>query len=81
MAVSSGGGSDAIKNAGLLLLGVFPSACVRGIRLMPADGKMKRPGVGCGVDVRSPTSTLRRFGDEGKWVARFTPFSGSGIES
>jgi hypothetical protein len=63
---SGGGGSDAIKNAGLLLLDVFPSACVRGIRLVPVDGKMKRPGVGCGVDVGSLTSTLRRFGDEGK---------------
>lgn len=49
---------------------------------MPVDGKMKRPAVGCGVDVvLSSTSILRRFGDEGKCDVRYAPFAGSGIES
>lgn len=50
---------------GLLLVGVLPSACVRD-RPVPMDGKMKRAGVCCWVDVESPISTLRRFGDGGK---------------
>jgi len=62
-------------------VGVFPSACVSGIRLVPVDGNMKRPGVGCGVDVVSSASILRRFGDGGKRDVRYAPFSGSGIES
>lgn len=62
----SGAGIDAIRNAGLLLLGVFPSVCVNDGRLVPTGGKMKRPGVDCGVDDGSPMSTLRRFGDDGR---------------
>lgn len=62
----SGAGSDAIRNAGLLLLGAFPSVWVNVVRLMPTDGKTKRPGVDCGVDDGSPMSTFRRFGDDGR---------------
>lgn len=48
---------------------------------MPTDGKMKRPGVDCGVDDGSPIAIFLRFGDGDKLDARYGPFSGSGIES